>query len=200
MNKRMDKNVIAKICISVAAIVIALVTTIVYFVCVMPRPVEGNKTLSLTIEYANTKYEYDDLKTDTGTVLEFLREYDEILDLGLVTESGMYGEFITALKETPQDESKGYYYTYTVNDGYADGISTQTIKDGDKIVFKYEHSVYDENWNLISSDLIDGKPNNESSFDIKYVLIPLICLLFAYGIVFLIVTLVKHNKNKNENA
>ena len=152
-------------------VLVAAIMAVCYFSFFMPKAVSGDKNVTLKINYAENNYEYK-LSTNGNTVLELLEEYNDIYNLGLVTENSSYGAYITSLKGVSQDNEKGYYYSYTLNGGYADGISIQTIKDGDVIVFNYSHTVYDENWNVLSDNLM-GK--GETATYIKVAII-----LFTY--------------------
>jgi hypothetical protein len=162
----------AKFIFLVATVVLSAVIIAVYFFLIAPKNVGGDKEITLEINYLENSYAYT-ITTDKETVLEMLIEYNDVYDLQLQTQGGAYGEFITSLKGVSQDEKNGYYYVYTLNHGYASGISTQTIKDGDVIIFDYCHQVYDENFNLISSSL-KGKGQTAN-----YVITGVIMLLTA---------------------
>ena len=144
----------------IASVIVAIVMAIVYFAAVAPKPVQGEKTVTLNIVYAENEYSYS-LSTDAETVEDLLKEYNDVYDLQVVIEESEWGAFITSMKGVAQDEVNGYYYTYTLNDGYANGISIQTIADGDVLEFEYLYTEYDENWNVISTEL-GGKGNTAS--------------------------------------
>ncbi len=180
----------------VATIVVAIAMTLVYVFAFMPKGVKGEKSVTLKIEYAENSYEYS-LSTDKETVLELLKEYDDIYDLELVTEDGEYGAFITSMKGVEQNKEKAYYYSYTLNDGYASGISTQTINDGDVLVFKYSYTQYDKDWNIISDTLM-GKGATADYVKTAIVIFSIVGVLLVAGISYFVVSLV--NKKRRENV
>ena len=190
--KKLLKN--TKLLLLIGSIAVALVMVLVYVFAVMPKPVEGAKTVTLKIKYAENDYEYE-LSTDKLTVLEVLKEYDDIYDLQLVTENGVYGEFITSLKGVSQDEDNGYYYTYSLNGGYAEGISVQTIKDGDVLEFKYTHTVYDSDWNVVSDTLV-GKGETAKYTKTAIILFSIAGIVLIAGATYFIVSKIKEKKGE----
>ena len=165
---------------------------LVYFIGVMPKPVSGEKDLSLKIVYADNSYEYS-LSTDKETVLEVLQEYNEIYDLELITQDSEWGAFIVSLKGVQQDDVNGYYYTYTLNGEYADGISIQTINDGDVLEFKYLYTEYDENWNVLSQTL-KGKGVTASYVKTAIILFSIAGVVLVAGVAYFIVSKIKEEK------
>ena len=93
--KNLLKN--TKLLLLLSSILVAVIMALVYFIGVMPKPVSGEKDLSLKIVYADNSYEYS-LSTDKETVLEVLQEYNEIYDLELITQDSEWGAFIVSLK------------------------------------------------------------------------------------------------------
>lgn len=128
----------------------------------LPKTDNGEKTLTLEIKYADKSFVYEELTTDKGTVLELLREYDDLLELGLITESSAFGEYITSLKGTAENDGEGYYYTYKLDGQYALlGVSEQSLtkEDGSAysvITFEYGAQNYDDSWNITSTALAPG--------------------------------------------
>ena len=190
--KNLLKN--TKLLLLLGSIVIAVIMSLVYVLGVMPKPVQGEKDVTLKIVYADNSYEYS-LSTDKETVLEVLKEYDDIYDLQLVTENGVYGEFITSLKGVSQDEDNGYYYTYSLNGGYAEGISVQTIKDGDVLEFKYTHTVYDSDWNVVSDTLV-GKGETAKYTKTAIILFSIAGIVLIAGATYFIVSKIKEKKGE----
>lgn len=192
--KKLLKN--ANFWLLIASIVVAVVMALVYFLAVMPKPIQGEKTVTLKINYAENSYEYS-LSSDKETVLELLKEYDEIYNFGLITQDSQYGEFITSMKGVSQDEEKGYYYSYTLNGGYALGVSTQTIKDGDVLEFRYSYTEYDSDWNVVGETLI-GKGDTAIANHIKVAIIifSIAGVLLIAGVTNFIVS--KINKKREE--
>ncbi len=148
--KKRNSLITVIVCLGLIAVLM------VVYGLILPKTNNGEKEVTLEIKYASTTYSYE-LTTDKGTVSELLDEYNEELELSLVAPESTYGRFIESMKNTPQDASNGYYYTYLVNGEYAMfGISTQAIEDGDVITFEYGVQNYDENWATLSTTLADG--------------------------------------------
>lgn len=189
--KKLLKN--TKLLLLLGSIVVAVVMSLVYVFGVMPKPVAGEKEITLKINYADNAYEYT-LTTDEETVLEVLQEYNEIYDLKLVTQDSQYGAFITSLKGVDQDETKGYYYSYSLNGGYALGVSTQTIEDGDILEFRYSYTEYDENWNVVSDTLM-GKGETESYVKTAIILFSIAGVILIAGVAYFVVAKIKEGKN-----
>ena len=189
--KNLLKN--TKLLLLLGSIVIAVIMSLVYVLGVMPKPVQGEKDVTLKIVYADNSYEYS-LSTDKETVLEVLKEYNDIYDLKLVTKDSPYGEFITSLKGVMQDETNGYYYTYTLNGDYALGVSTQTIKDGDEIEFRYLFTEYDENWNIVGETL-KGKGTTDAHVKTAVILFSIAGVILVSGVAYFIVAKIKEKKN-----
>ena len=191
------KNFYKKLIVGFSIILVSICLVGAYFLFLAPKTQEGEKDVSVKITYAENSFSYD-VKTDSTTVLELLKEMDKEYELLLETESSAYGEFITSLKGVKQDEEKGYYYVYTIKGlDFASGVSTQTIKDGDVIEFKYLQTVYDENWNEISSEL-KGKGKIASYEITKIVLILISSILCLSGISYLVVSLINRKKNEKK--
>lgn len=180
-----------KIIVCAAAVVLAAVMLLVYFLAVAPKNVHNDygsgaqKSVTLEIIYLNREYKYDGLDaTGLNTVFDLLKKYDEQLELGLkFTESELFGSFnayITSLKNTPEDIQKGYYYTYTINDNWADAVSAQPIADGDKITFKYLSEVWEEvdgEWVCTASELKDAFEPKTMAYIV--IIIAVVMFLFA---------------------
>lgn len=156
----------------------------------------GEKTVTLKIKYANFEYTYENLDaSDVNTVLELLEKYNDQLDLGLKYTTDNMGAFITELKGTPNNNQKGYFYTYTINGHFADGISIQTLSDGDIIEFKYlfeEWQEVDGEWLLKESKLINGKYDKTFIFAL---IVPSVIIIVA--VLYILNTFIK-SKSKNE--
>lgn len=157
----MNRNRIMSIIVPVIFLAAAAVMLIAYGLS-LPKTDNGEKTLTLEIKYADKSFVYEELTTDKGTVLELLREYDDLLELGLITESSAFGEYITSLKGTAENDGEGYYYTYKLDGQYALlGVSEQSLtkEDGSAysvITFEYGAQNYDDSWNITSTALAPG--------------------------------------------
>ena len=175
----------------IASVIVAIIVAIVYFAAVMPKPIEGSKAVTLNIVYAENSYSYD-LTTDAETVEELLEEYNDVYDLQVIIEESEWGSFILSMKGVAQDEVNGYYYTYDLNDGYANGISIQTIADGDVITFKYLYTEYDENWNVVSTAL-GGKGATASYIKLAVIMFSIAGVLVVAAAAWALVKVFKKN-------
>lgn len=195
--------------VSVIILAVAAIMLIVYG-ATLPKTDNGEKTLTLEIKYEDKTYTYEDLTTDKGTVLEFLEEYNDYLDLSVVKEDSVYGAYITSLKNTAINDEKGYYYTYKIDDEYALlGVSQQSLtkEDGSyvsKITFEYGTQNYDENYNTLSTTLAKGGDGSKSSTPVPTQTIVLIAvgavvaLAAVAGAVKLIVARTRKNKDEHD--
>lgn len=186
------KNCIKNFLIPIVAISIAVVMALVYFAFIVPHKNSGDKTITVEIVYEENSFSYD-VKTDKETVYELLVETDETYNLQLQCEEGAYGQYITSLKGVKQDDTNGYYYVYTIKGlDFAMGISTQTIKDGDVITFKYVSEVYDENWNLVSQTL-KGKGDTDNYVKVGVVFACVCGVLVMLAVALCVVKMVNKN-------
>ena len=195
--------------VSVIILAVAAIMLIVYG-ATLPKTDNGEKTLTLEIKYEDKTYTYEDLTTDKGTVLEFLEEYNDYLDLSVVKEDSVYGAYITSLKNTAINDEKGYYYTYKIDDEYALlGVSQQSLtkEDGSyasKITFEYGTQNYDENYNTLSTTLAKGGDGSKTSTPVPAQTIVLIAvgavvaLAAVAGAVKLIVAGTRKNKDEHD--
>lgn len=195
--------------VSVIILAVAAIMLIVYG-ATLPKTDNGEKTLTLEIKYEDKTYTYEGLTTDKGTVLEFLEEYNDYLDLSVVKEDSVYGAYIKSLKNTAINDEKGYYYTYKIDDEYALlGVSQQSLtkEDGSyvsKITFEYGTQNYDENYNTLSTTLAKGGDGSKTSTPVPAQTIVLIAvgavvaLAAVAGAVKLIVARTRKNKDEHD--
>ena len=187
------KTYFKKALIPVIAVIVAITMAVIYATCFAPKKIDGEKSVSVEIVYQENSFKYD-VDTNAQTVYELLVEIDEVYDIKLVCEDSMYGKFIKSLKGVSQNEEEGIYYTYTIEGlDFANGISVQTINDGDIITFKYTKETYDENWNLISSKL-QGKGNVDLYVTYGVVFASIIGVLVALAIAYGVVAIIKSKK------
>jgi hypothetical protein len=190
------KNFLKKAIVPISAIVLALIMIASYFLFVAPKATEGEKSITVEIVYAENNFTYT-VETDAETVYEVLVELDTVYEIKLVTTDSVYGKYVSSLKGVSENDELGYYYTYSIKGiDFAGGISTQTIKNGDVITFKYSKDSYDENFNLISSEL-QGKGETSSYVKLGLVFALISAVLIALAITYTIVKIVKKS-NKNE--
>lgn len=189
------KDFLKKSIIPLVIIVVSAIMMLLYFTVFMPKVNSGDKAVIVEIVYEDNSFEYS-AKTDKNTVLDLLIELDEAYDLGLVYENSEWGAFITSLKNVEQDTVNGYYYVYEIKGlDYAQGISIQTIKDGDVITFKYQKDTYDDNWNVIDSTL-GGKGDADKHITTKIIVIGVFSVLALLSVAYLVVSNIK---KKDEN-
>lgn len=183
------KNFIKKFIVPIITIIVAVILTAVYFIAIMPKATDGEKSVVINLNYKENEFEYK-VKTDANTVLELLLEVDEVYDIGIETASSIYGEYVTSLKGVSEDVENGYYYSYKIEGvEFANGISIQTIKDGDVITFEYGKSTYDENFNLIDfSYQGKGQTSNIEKLQVAFICISSVLVLTAvlYGVIIII--------------
>lgn len=186
MEKKIKFSTSKFLVVTVVLLVIVFMLT-GYFLFVKPQPTKGEKEITLKIEYKDETFKYN-VSTNTTTVLEFLKEQDKMLNLRIEYKTSEYGEFIVSMMDKDEDSVGGFYYTYTI-DGldFANGISIQTIKDKDVITFQYKSTIYDDNWNEVSSTLGSGGTNPLTSKDIWLIVILSVSLLLILGAVGFII-------------
>ncbi len=194
------KTFLKKFILPLSAILLAVLMLVAYYAFVAPKEAEGEKNITLNIVYAENDSSYT-VQTNATTVLEALKEIDKAYKIGLVTESGAYGEYITSLKGVSQDEKNGYYYTYEIEGvDFASGISIQPIKNGDKITFKYTKDVYnEETLELLSSEL-QGKGKTDGYVIWGAVLASISAVLITLAIAYIIVKRVNKAKENEQNG
>ena len=128
---------VKKIVVVISTLLFCAAMLAIYFLAIVPPKSIGKKYLTLTIKYSDAEYVYEGLVTETETVFDFVKEYDEKLKLGLEYENSAFGAYVTGFKDTLQNTEKGYYYTFKINDVSAEvGVSAAPIADGDNIVFE----------------------------------------------------------------
>ena len=187
------KTYLKKALIPVIAVIVAITMSVIYATCFAPKKIDGEKNVSVEIVYQENSFKYD-VDTNAQTVYELLVEIDEVYDIKLVCEDSTYGKFIKSLKGVSQNEEEGIYYTYTIEGlDFANGISQQTINDGDIITFKYTKDTYDENWNLISSEL-QGKGSVDFYVTCGVVFASIIGVLIALASAYGVVVIIKSKK------
>lgn len=117
---------------------IAAILMIINATVLAPERHRGDKTVSLSIVYADKTYAYEGLKTDAATVADFLHEYDKALDLRLKIERGSAGDYVAGFKNAKEDGGRGYGYMFTVNGETCEqNIFERPLADGDRIAFRF---------------------------------------------------------------
>lgn len=190
--KKLNKKFIAPI----VAVSVAVIMLLVYFIGFAPKRVKGTKNVEVIFEYAENTLDYK-VKTDTETVEKLLEEIDKTYGIDLVTKDSIYGKYITSINGIDEDTENGYSYIYEIKGlDFADGISTQTIKDGDVITFKYGCVKFDESYNM--SVTLKGKGSIAVTKKSFIVFICIISVLVVSAIAYMAVYAIKQKKNVNE--
>ncbi|MBO5925934.1 MAG: DUF4430 domain-containing protein [Clostridia bacterium] len=188
------KTFLKNFIVPIIAIVLAIITMVCYAFFVAPKKTDGEKAITLKIEYLENQFEYE-IYTNATTVYEVLVELNEVYDIKLIVNDSAYGKYVTSLKGVSEDGNNGYYYTYSIKGiDFASGISVQTIKDGDVITFKYSKDTYNENFELVSSEL-QGKGENDKYKTLAVVFCLVASILATTAIAFVIVKTVNRKKN-----
>ena len=159
---------VKKIVVVISTLLFCAAMLAIYFLAIVPPKSIGKKYLTLTIKYSDAEYVYEGLVSETETVFDFVKEYDEKLKLGLEYENSAFGAYVTGFKDTLQNTEKGYYYTFKINDVSAEvGVSAAPIADGDNIVFEYGHATYGEDFTMLSYELAPCGTQKSSSVNYK---------------------------------
>lgn len=97
-----------------------------------PKPVAGDKTITVTVDHLNG----DDSSFEIRTDKEYLGEALEQENLVSGSESE-YGLMVETVDGETADESKEQWWGYNVNGEFAqNGVDSQPIADGDFYEFK----------------------------------------------------------------
>ena len=102
-----------------------------------PKKQEGEKTVTITINYITGEPDTYTVTTSGYYVKDAMDKLVETTDFtysGSVTQYGFYLQVVNGVSE-----GGGYYWVYTLNGDYALGISEQTIYNGDIIIFTLEY-------------------------------------------------------------
>lgn len=137
MDDKQRKQKIQFIVIIAVTLAIIAAMIIVYYTVIVPKSHEGEKTVSLSIVYADNAYNYDNVVTKTNTVYELLVELNEAENLQLDVVDSSYGKYLQGLKGSSERPTDSVYYVFLINGEFAQfGIDAQTIADGDSIEFR----------------------------------------------------------------
>lgn len=132
-----NKKVIA---VALAILVVLAAAFAVIYKLNSPKPQEGSKAYTVVVvDDSKTEKQYEG-KTDAEYVGDMLRELEEKGGFKLEGDESDYGFYITAVNGLKADFAvDGAYWAFYLNDEYAqNGIDTQILMDGDKVILKYE--------------------------------------------------------------
>lgn len=128
----MNKNR-KRILIAVGVLLLAA-AMIVAFMAFSKKPVEGSKTIEISITHKDGTTKELTLHTDAEYLLDAIKEEDEDLIQG---EVGQYGLFITAIDGYTADSTNQEWWGYTKSGQYVEtGVELTPIYDGDSFEFK----------------------------------------------------------------
>lgn len=128
----MSKNT-KRILISAGVLLLAA-AMILAFMTFSKKPVEGSKTISISITHKDGNEKKFTLHTDAEYLLDAIKEYDEDLLQG---EQGQYGLYIKTIDGYTCNETAQEWWGYTKSGEYVEtGVELTPIYDGDSYEFK----------------------------------------------------------------
>lgn len=128
MNKNRKRILIAVGVLLLAAAMIAA------FMTFSKKPVEGSKTIAISITHKDGTVKEFTLHTDARYLLDAIKEYDETLLQG---EQAQYGLYIKTIDGYTCNESAQEWWGYTRSGEYVEtGVELTPIYDGDSYEFK----------------------------------------------------------------
>ena len=128
----MSKN--TKRILIAAGVLLLAAAMIAAFLAFSKKPVEGSKTISISITHEDGTTKELTLHTDAEFLLEAIKEYDEDLIQG---EQGQYGLYIKTIDGYTCNETAQEWWGYTKSGQYVEtGVELTPIYDGDSYEFK----------------------------------------------------------------
>lgn len=128
MNKNTKRILIA------AGVLLLAAAMILAFMTFSKKPVEGSKTIAISITHKDGTVKKLTLHTDAKYLLEAIREKDEDLIQG---EQGQYGLYIKTIDGYTCNETAQEWWGYTKSGQYVEtGVELTPIYDGDSYEFK----------------------------------------------------------------
>ena len=128
----MNKNT-KRILIAVGVLLLAVAMVTAFFVF-SKKPVEGSKTIEISITHKDGTEKKFTLHTDAKYLLDAIREKDETLIQG---EQGQYGLYIKTIDGYTCNETAQEWWGYTKKGEYVEtGVELTPIYDGDSFEFK----------------------------------------------------------------
>ena len=136
---KQEKNKLGgkKIILGIAILVVLVVGAIFAYKTFSPKPVQGSKSITVTViddKGNNTTYEN---KTDAEFLLDAL---EEIEGLTIEGDESEYGLFVKTINGVTADyDANGAFWSFSVNGELCNnGIETQPVYDGDSFEISYE--------------------------------------------------------------
>lgn len=116
-----------KIFLAVAVIVLAALSTGLYFKFTSPKARAGEKTVTVRIVAENKDKSFT-YKTSRSYLSELLEDKEK--ELKSETENGKYGEFVVGMLGIKADSSKEYYNIKINGKDATTGVSTIVLENG----------------------------------------------------------------------
>lgn len=121
------------ILVAVGVLLLAAAMIAAYFTFVK-KPVEGSKTIEISITHKDGAEKKFTLHTDAQYLLDAIKEYDEDLLQG---EQAQYGLYIKTIDGYTCNETAQEWWGYTKSGEYVEtGVELTPIYDGDSYEFK----------------------------------------------------------------
>ena len=121
------------ILVAVGVLLLAAAMIAAYFTFVK-KPVEGSKTIEISITHKDGAEKKFTLHTDAQYLLDAIKEYDEDLLQG---EQAQYGLYIKTIDGYTCNETAQEWWGYTKAGAYVEtGVELTPIYDGDSYEFK----------------------------------------------------------------
>lgn len=128
----MSKNT-KRILVALGVLLLAA-AMIVAFLAFSKKPVEGSKTIAISITHKDGTVKELTLHTDAKYLLDAIREKDEDLIQG---EDGQYGLYIKTIDGYTCNEAAQEWWGFTKGGEYVEtGVELTPIYDGDSYEFK----------------------------------------------------------------
>ena len=128
----MNKN--TKRILMAAGVLLLAAAMIAAFLAFGKKPVEGSKTISVSITHKDGTVKEFTLHTDAMYLLDAIREKDQDLIRG---EEGPYGLYIKTVDGYTCDETAQEWWGFTKGGEYVEtGVELTPIYDGDSYEFK----------------------------------------------------------------
>ena len=123
----------AKIILIAAGVLLLAAAMLTAFFVFSKKPVEGSKTIQISITHKDGSEKKFTLHTDAEYLLDAIREYDEDLIQG---EQAQYGLYIKTIDGYTCNETAQEWWGYTKSGEYVEtGVELTPIYDGDSYEF-----------------------------------------------------------------
>lgn len=122
--------------LGIAAIVVLIVALTAVFLVFREKPVEGSKSITITVIDSAKKSTVYEVKTDAQFLQQAMDEAEGLTYSGTTGEYGLMVETVNG--ESAIYAENGAYWSFYVNDEYCNyGIAEQPVEDGDNFKIVY---------------------------------------------------------------